>query len=319
MRVLRDLAEVPATPEGAVVSIGFYDGVHLGHRAVLGAVTGRATAAGYRSTVVTFDRHPAQVLRPDSAPRLLCDLDQKLELLATTGVDETYVIHFDVERSTETAEHFVREVLVAGLRARLVVVGEDFHFGHRRGGNVALLAEMGAELGFDVIGHDLVGIEGHHARPEEQVSSTAIRRALSEGRLDDANAMLGRPHEMRGPVVAGDRRGREIGFPTANVAVPPEMLMPADGIYAGHLVRADRSLLPAAVYLGHRPTFYDEGAATLLEVHCLDFSGDLYGERVAVRLEHRLRGDQRFDSVDALAAQLARDCDEARRRLGVAW
>jgi riboflavin kinase/FMN adenylyltransferase len=253
------------------------------------------------------------VLRPDSAPQLLCDLDQKLELLATTGIDETLVVHFDETASLEAAPHFVRRVLVDALSARLVVVGEDFHFGHRRGGNVALLQEMGAELGFEVVGLGLVGTDGEHARPEAQVSSTAIRRALVEGRVVDANAMLGRPHEMRGPVVPGDQRGRQIGFPTANVAVATEMLLPADGIYAGQLIRAAGAALPAAIYLGKRPTFYEDQPVSLLEVHALDFADDLYGERVGVRFTHRIRGDQKFDSVEDLSTQLQRDCDEARR------
>jgi len=196
------------------------------------------------------------------------------------------------------------------------VVGEDFHFGRRRRGNVALLEELGAEHDFTVTGYRLVGPDGAPARDDAQVSSTAIRRALAEGRLDDASRMLGRPHEVRGPVASGDRRGRELGFPTANVAVPTDLLVPADGIYAGWLVRSDGTELPAAVYVGHRPTFYDEGAAVLVEAHVLDFSGDLYGERVAVRFTHRIRGDAAFDSVDELAAQLQRDCDEARRLLG---
>ena len=314
MQVIRDLDDVSDLGR-SVVSIGFYDGVHLGHRAVLAAVREEALERGLSTSVVTFDRHPAQVLRPESAPRLLCDLEQKLELLASTGIDRTLVIRFDEERSNETAEDFVETVLVGALHAALVVVGEDFHFGHRRQGNVALLEEMGESLAFSVIGHRLVGADGHEARPEAQVSSTAIRRAVSEGRLDDANAMLGRPYEMRGPVVDGDKRGREIGFPTANVAVSDEMLLPADGIYAGHLVRADGEVIPAAIYVGKRPTFYDDQPGSLLEVHCLDWSGDLYGERVAVRFEKLLRGDERFDSVEALAAQLQIDCDQARRLL----
>lgn len=298
-----------------MVTIGAYDGVHLGHRAVIGEVRRRAEASGRRSAVVTFDRHPAQVIRPDSAPLLLTDLDQKLELLAETGVDYTVLVHFDRERATETAEHFVESVLVGCLRAAEVVVGEDFHFGHQRRGNVALLEQMGAVAGFGVLGHKLVGPDGAAARDDAQVSSTAIRRALHEGRLADANLMLGRPHQMRGVVVPGDRRGRTLGFPTANVAVPEEMLMPADGIYAGWLDLGGREL-PAAIYIGHRPTFYDDRAMTLLEVHVLDFSGDLYGERVAVRLTHRIRPDARFASVDELAAQLQRDCDRARQLLG---
>ena len=315
MLIAHTLGEVHAPPGGNAVSIGFYDGVHLGHQALANWVTERAAALGLSTAVVTFDRHPAQVLRPSSAPLLLCDLDQKLELLSRTGIDQAVVLRFDEERSNESPEDFVRTVLVDSLHAKLVVVGEDFHFGHRRSGNVALLAEMGAELGFEVIGHHLVGTDGADARPELQVSSTAIRRALAEGRLDDANTMRGRSHEMRGPVVPGDQRGRTIGFPTANVAIASEILLPADGIYAGRLVRADGEELPAAIYLGRRPTFYEDAEASLLEVHCLDWSGDLYGERVGVRLDHRIRGDRRFDTVEELRDQLAIDCSEARELL----
>ena len=307
-----------ATPQPpSVVTIGAYDGVHLGHRAVIAQVRELAAASDAQTVVVTFDRHPASVVRPESAPKLLTDLDQKLELLADAGVDATYVVRFDEARAKEPAEDFVRDVLVDCLSTRAVVVGEDFHFGHRRAGNVELLTEMGAGAGFGVSGIRLVGTDGHPARDDVQVSSTAIRRALHDGRLSDANRMLGRPHEMRGTVVAGDRRGRLIGFPTANVAIPREMLMPADGIYAGHLLRGgdDPERLPSAIYLGHRPTFYDETAATLLEVHVLDFEGDLYGESVGVTFEHRIRGDAAFDGVEALAAQLAVDCDRARSLL----
>lgn len=317
MEILRDLEACPHPPEGTAVTIGAYDGVHLGHRAVIGEVRERAAASGTRSAVVTFDRHPAQVIRPDSAPLLLTDLDQKLDLLAATGIDYALVVHFDEQRASESAEHFVESVLVGCLRAREVVVGEDFHFGHQRLGNVALLERMGRELGFGVHGHKLVGADGRAARDDAQVSSTAIRRALIEGRLVEANLMLGRPHEMRGPVVTGDRRGRTLGFPTANVAIRPEMLMPADGIYAGWLRRRDGSSLPAAIYIGRRPTFYDDQSMTLLEVHVLDFAGDLYGEDVAVVLTHRIRADARFASVDELVTQLRVDCDRARHLLGV--
>lgn len=314
MQVLRHDDPCPAPPERSVVTIGAYDGVHLGHRAVIAEVRRRAELEGARSAVVTFDRHPAHVIRPDSAPLLLTDLDQKLELLESTGVDYTLVVRFDTERATESAEHFVASVLVECLRARAVVVGEDFHFGHQRRGNVALLEQMGSEAGFEVLGHKLVGVDGEAARDDAQVSSTAIRRALHDGRLADANLMLGRAHQMRGVVVGGDRRGRTLGFPTANVAVPDEMLMPADGIYAGWLHRGAEQL-PAAIYIGHRPTFYDDRAMTLLEVHVLDFSGDLYGEPVSVDLTHRIRADARFASLEELSAQLQRDCDRARQLL----
>lgn len=320
MQVHHD-ADLPLGLGGSAVTIGAYDGVHTGHRAILEAISRRAEQSALSTVVVTFDRHPAQVVRPDSAPRLLTDLDQRLELLAATGVDHTLVVHFDRQRAAEPAEEFVREVLVDGLSARLVIVGEDFHFGHRRQGNVDLLRDMGLTSGFEVLGHHLVGPDGREARDETNVSSTAIRRALLEGRLDDANVMLGRPHEMRGPVVGGGRRGREIGFPTANVAIGDEILMPADGIYAGWLTVLDdaaegRAELPAAIYVGKRPTFYGDEAVTLLEVHCLGWSGDLYGRRVGVRFAHRVRADRRFDSVEELAAQLERDCSDARRLLG---
>jgi riboflavin kinase/FMN adenylyltransferase len=299
-----------------VLTIGAYDGLHLGHRTVIAEVIRRARAGGHRSAVVTFDRHPAQVIRPESAPRLLTDLDQKLELLDATGVDYVVVVHFDEARAQEPAEDFVRTVLVDCLNVKDIVVGEDFHFGHRRGGDVALLQEMGGVLDFGVHGHSLVGEDGRPARDDEQVSSTAIRRALHHGRLDSANRMLGRPHEMRGPVVTGDRRGADIGFPTANVAIAETMLMPSEGIYAGHLVlERTGERLPAAIYVGRRPTFYGDDAVVLLEVHVLDFDGDLYGETVRVSFEHRLRGDRRFDSVDELVAQLSRDCVQARRLL----
>ncbi len=315
MEVLRDLSACPRPPEGTAVTIGAYDGVHLGHRAVVAEVRRRAEALGVATAVVTFDRHPASVVRPESAPRLLTDLDQKLELLAETGVEYCLVITFDEGRSREPADEFVREVLAQCLAARVVVVGEDFHFGHRRAGNVALLRAMGAELGFEVDGLDLVDAAGRPADGATPVSSTRIRRALVEGDLATANAMLGRPHETRGVVAHGDKRGAELGFPTANVSVPGDILLPADGIYAGWFERADGSVHPTAISLGRRPTFYVEAHASLLEAHVLDFAGDLYDEHVKVRFVARLRGEERFDSVEALVSQIGRDCDDARRVL----
>ncbi len=312
MHVARNTTEVLDGTAGNVVSIGFYDGVHLGHRALITALTKLASERGLTTTVVTFDTHPARVLRPEVAPQLLCDLDQKLELLATTGIDQTLLLHFDAERAAERAEDFVTSVLVEALNAKVVVVGEDFHFGHRRLGNVALLTEMGERYGFEVIGHHLVGVDWTDARPEQQVSSTAIRRAVVEGRISDANEMLGRPHQIRGTVIDGDKRGRTIGFPTANVAISAEILQPADGIYVGELIRSDGETLPAAVYQGRRPTFYQDQASSILEVHVLDWEGDLYGEEVQIRLHERIRGDQRFDSVEALIARLAIDCQQAK-------
>jgi riboflavin kinase/FMN adenylyltransferase len=315
MEVLRDLLSCPRPPEGTAVTIGAYDGVHLGHQAVIAAVRRRAAERGLASAVVTFDRHPASVVRPESAPRLLTDLDQKLELLGATGIDYCLVITFDETRRRETAEDFVREVLAGCLSAREVVVGEDFHFGHARAGNVALLRKLGEELGFVVDGLELVGASGRAAGEEDRVSSTRIRHALVQGDLGVANALLGRPHEVRGVVAQGDKRGRELGFPTANVSVPGDILLPADGIYAGWFERADGSVHPTAISLGRRPTFYVEAHASLLEAHLLDFDGDLYDEHVKVRFVAWLRGEARFDSVDELVAQIDRDCQAARQLL----
>jgi riboflavin kinase/FMN adenylyltransferase len=315
MEVLRDLSSCPRPPEGTAVTIGAYDGVHLGHQALIAEVRRRAAERDLATAVVTFDRHPASVVRPESAPRLLTDLDQKLELLAATGIDYCLVITFDETRRRETAEDFVREVLAGCLAAREVVVGEDFHFGHARAGNVALLRKLGDELGFVVDGLELVGATGRVAGEEERVSSTRIRHALVQGDLGTANALLGRPHEVRGVVAQGDKRGRELGFPTANVSVPGDILLPADGIYAGWFERADGSVHPTAISLGRRPTFYVEAHASLLEAHLLDFDGDLYDEHVKVRFVAWLRGEARFDSVDELVAQIDHDCHAARRLL----
>lgn len=308
MDVLAGLQACPRPERGTVVTIGAYDGVHLGHRALLARVRRMADDLGAAAAVVTFDRHPATVVRPESAPRLLTDLDQKLELLETTGMDYAHVIRFDEERSKESAEDFVRTVLVDCLAARAVVVGHDFHFGHRRRGNVPLLQQMGAELGFDVLGISLLADEA----AGEPVSSTRIRRLLAEGDVVSASALLGRPHEVRGTVVQGDRRGRQLGYPTANVVVPGEILLPADGIYAGWYRRPDGSAHRAAISLGRRATFHPHAEASVLEAYLLDFDGDLYGERAAVRFVARLRDDARFESVDALVSQIDADVANAR-------
>lgn len=302
----------PGTPGPATaVTIGAYDGVHVGHRALLRDLCDRAEPAGLSVVVVTFDRHPAYVVRPESAPRQLTSLEQKLELLADCGVDRTVVVPFDEERANETAEDFVKEVLVDRLTARLVVVGQDFHFGHGRKGNVALLRELGARWGFEVVG---VGLTDDGTEP---VSSTRIRALLAAGDVEEAARLLGRPHEVRGPVVRGDGRGGpELGFPTANLEIPVDIALPADGVYAGHFRRADGSVHPAAINVGRRPTFYEPGTApVLVEAYLLHFDDDLYGEASRVCFAHRLRDEQRFDSVEDLIAQMHRDVAEAERML----
>lgn len=299
----------------SVVTIGFFDGVHVGHRALIRQLRADAARQGCQSVVVTFDRHPAAVVRPESAPALLCTLEQRLELLAATGVDAVVVVHFDEERSREDADHFVRRVLVDGLHTRRIVVGADFHFGHERRGNVARLTELGTECGFDVEGLVLVGPSGEAGPGGAHVSSTAIRKAFGAGDVASVNAMLGRPHEMRGTVEAGDARGRTWGFPTANVAIDPGIAMPGSGIYAGWAIdrtEITRGPLSAAIYVGNRPTVYGADGSLVLEVHLLDWAGDLYGHELAVRFTHHIRGDAKFDSFDELVAQIQRDCDVAR-------
>jgi riboflavin kinase/FMN adenylyltransferase len=293
------------------VTIGAYDGVHLGHRALLRDLSDRAAAEGLSTVVVTFDRHPASVVRPDSAPKQLTSLEQKLELLAECGIDRTLVVPFDEVRADETAEDFVEEVLVEQLGARLVVVGEDFHFGHGRKGNVELLRRLGAEHGFEVAG---VGLTGDGS---EAVSSTRIRALIAAGDVAGAAELLGRPHEVRGPVVRGDGRGGpELGFPTANLAVDDDIALPADGIYAGYFTRADGSVHPSAISVGRRPTFYEPGIApVLVEAYVLHFDGDLYGEPARVSFVEHLRPEQRFDSVEALIAQMKADVEETERVL----
>jgi riboflavin kinase/FMN adenylyltransferase len=296
---------------GTAVTIGAYDGVHLGHRALLRDLEERAHAAGLSTVVVTFDQHPAMVVRPESAPRQLTDLDQKLELLADCGIDRTLVIPFDLARAEESAAAFVKEVLVDSLGARLVVVGEDFHFGHRRQGNVALLRELGAVYGFEVVG---VGLTGDG---ETAVSSTRIRSLVAAGDVATAAGLLGRAHEVRGTVVHGDGRGGpELGFPTANLQIAQEIALPADGIYAGYYTRPGGPVHQAAISVGRRPTFYPPGAApVLVEAYLLDFSGDLYDEPGRVSFVCRLRDEKQFDSVGDLIAQLHDDVAATERAL----
>jgi riboflavin kinase/FMN adenylyltransferase len=316
VEIVTDSARAAPPAGGSAVTIGAYDGVHLGHRALLAELRARAEDNGLATVVVTFDRHPAAVVRPESAPKLLCDLDQKLELLASAGVDRTVVVRFDEERANETAEDFVTRELVEGLDARLVVVGEDFHFGHGRKGNVALLNEMGAVAGFAVDGVALSSEAGIGNDRAPAVSSTRVRTLVAQGDVEGAALLLGRPHQVRGPVVSGDRRGgAELGFPTANLDIPADICLPAPGIYAGWYERPDGSRHRAAVSAGRRPTFYGPDGDLLVEAFLLDFSGDLYGEQARLSFVHRLRDELAFDSVDELTDQMGRDVARTRELL----
>ncbi len=295
------------------VTIGAYDGVHTGHRFVIERVKRVAAEQGLASVVITFDRHPAEVVRPESAPRLLTDLDQKLELLAETGVDYVLLVHFDEGRADESAEDFVRDVLVGCLETRAVVVGHDFHFGNKRLGSVPMLQDMGASMGFDVTGMRLFS----DGLDKDPVSSTRIRALLAEGSVGEAASLLGRPHQVRGRVVHGDQRGRELGYPTANVALASAIALPADGVYAGWYQRPDGLRRPAALSLGRRPTFYEDQEMSLLEAYLLDFDGDLYEEPARVEFVAHLRSQAKFESVHALKEQMGRDVETTRHVLGM--
>jgi len=307
MQVLREPASLPDSVPGTAVTVGFFDGVHLGHRAVVERTRAVAAELGVPSAVLLLDRHPATVVRPESAPRLLTDLSQRITMLRELGVDYAVLLHFDEERSLQAPEEFVATVLAGELRARAVVTGEDFHFGLRRRGDPSMLRALAESAGFRAVQVPPLRVGG-----DDVVSSTAIRAVVAAGDMHRAAALLGRPYELHGVVEHGDGRGRTIGCPTANVAVAGDMLLPSDGVYAGWYRRADGTRFAAAISVGRRPTFYDENGLLLVEAHLLDFDGDLYGEQAWVEVTDWLRGQERFASVDELIAQLQRDVETTR-------
>jgi riboflavin kinase/FMN adenylyltransferase len=296
-----------------VLTVGNFDGLHLGHQAILRTVTGRARARGGEAAVYTFDPHPRQVLQPERAPKLLTTLEQKLELMEREGVDAVIVEPFTRDFARLPAERFVREVIHARMEPREVYVGYDFRYGRDREGSMRTLTELGPRLGFSVtiIPEVTVG--------ERDVNSTRIRALLAEGHVEEAATLLGRSYAVRGRVVPGDRRGRSLGFPTLNLAAENDVL-PARGVYAGAVRFLDAGTppagarLPAVTNVGRRPTFGPQDAV-IVEAHLLDFDGDVYGRRVDVEFEHHLRAEERFPDVDALRARIAADVKEARRRL----
>ena len=312
MKILHDKDDQLPAAISVASTIGVFDGVHVGHQEVFRMVRVVADRLGVASAVVTFDNHPALVVRPRSAPRLLTTLEQKLELIDAQGIDYAYVVHFDAERAGTHPDVFVEQVFVDSLHAKAIVVGEDFHFGRGRSGNVDALRKIGEEWGFEVHALELIQ---HSDEAREPVSSTKIRRALAGGDVARAALMLGRPYEVRGTVQEGDRRGQLIGFPTANIPVTKMMAWPADAVYAGWCDLPDGSHHPCAINIGRRPTFYEHAEQSLLEAHLIDFDGDLYGVQVAVSFVAFLRSERKFEGIDQLAIQLKKDVDEARKLL----
>jgi len=297
---------MPDALRGAVIALGNFDGFHLGHQAVAGEAIALAKAEGRPAIVATFDPHPVRFFKPDAAPFRLTTLDQRQELFAAAGADAMLVFAFDAELASTTAEDFMARLLVERLGAAGVVTGEDFTFGKGRGGNIELLKTRGAELGLSsrAVGPVLEG--------GEVVSSSRIREALKTGDCETAARLLTRPFAIRGIVQHGDKVGRTIGFPTANLPLG-NYLRPHYGIYAVSSQLADGTRLHGAANLGIRPSF--DPPKELLEPHFFDWSGDLYGQEIEVAFHHFLRPEAKFDSLDALTQQMLVDCDQARKLL----
>lgn len=309
--IVGDIEQV--RPEPSVVTIGVFDGVHRGHRTLVDRTVRSARRRGVRSVAVTFDPHPMTVVRPDLAPVLLQTVDDRAAALAAAGVDLVLVLPFTSELSRRTPEEFVDLVLAGRLGATVVVVGENFRFGHRAAGDVEVLAALGADRGFEVVARPLLDLG------ERPVSSSAIRRAIGRGEVEWAAEALGRPWEHVGEVVRGDGRGRTIDVPTANVAAPENLVRPGGGVYAARARHGD-DVWDAVVNVGTRPTF--DGTATTVEAHLLDTARgpeaggpDLYGRTLSLALLTRLRDERRFDGPDELVAQIHADVEQAREHL----
>jgi riboflavin kinase / FMN adenylyltransferase len=302
----------PVAEQPCVLVVGNFDGVHRGHQAVLKEAVEIASAAGLAASVLTFNPHPAAVVG-GGAPPMLTTLERRAELVGALGVDRVYVRTFDAAFAAWEPDRFARELVAQALRAKIVVVGENFRFGARRAGDLALLRSLGQELGFEVRVHATA------SDAKGRFSSTRAREAIAAGDLEEVRAVLARPHSLSGTVVHGDERGRSINFPTANLAPVPEML-PPDGVYA---VQVDQifpdgevgPLTGGVTNIGVRPTVGD-GKRTV-ETFLLGFAGDLYDERLRVHLVARLRDEQKFDGLEPLRAQILEDCLQARRKLGL--
>ncbi|HUZ41378.1 MAG TPA: riboflavin biosynthesis protein RibF [Acidimicrobiales bacterium] len=303
MIVVRDGETSKLSTDDSVVAIGVFDGLHLGHQAIIDMLLhlDGERARDAIPTILTFDPHPAQILAPERGLRLIGTLEQRLEGFEALGIEQVRVLTFDRRLADESAHDFVGRVLAGELHAWEVVVGEDFRFGHDRLGDVELLSAEGQRYGFGVYEAPNFGAP--------RWSSSAVRRALKRGDLSEANATLGRPFVLRGSVEHGDARGAELGFATANLATAPLQLVPLEGVYAGAVRTPDREWWPAAISIGTRAQFYDDGELSV-EVHVPGYEGDLYGATLDVAFIERLRDQEVFANVDMLSAQIGRDVRE---------
>lgn len=314
MQRWRGLEDIPEDWGRSVVTIGSYDGVHRGHQVIIGRTVERARELGIPSVVVTFDPHPSEVVRPGSHPPLLAPHHRRAELMAELGVDALLILPFTAEFSKLSPADFVVKVLVDKLHARVVVEGPNFRFGHRAAGNVSLLTELGSTYDYEVEVNDL-RVTGE-AGGGDPFSSTLTRRLVTEGDVAGAAEILGRPHRVEGVVVRGAQRGRELGFPTANVETLPHTAIPADGVYAGWLEVAGEAM-PAAISVGTNPQF--DGTERTVEAYAIDRVGlDLYGLHVAVDFLAFVRGQLKFDSIEELLEAMGDDVKRCRELIGVA-
>lgn len=308
MQRWRGLEDIPQDWGRSVVTIGSYDGVHRGHQLIIGRAVDRARELGVQSVVVTFDPHPSEVVRPGSHPPLLAPHHRRAELMAELGVDALLILPFTVEFSKLSPADFIVKVLVDKLHARAVIEGPNFRFGHRAAGNVAVLSDLGVTYDYEAEVVDLY-VTGE-AGGGQPFSSTLTRRLVAEGDVEGAAEILGRPHRVEGVVVRGAQRGRELGFPTANVETLPHTAIPADGVYAGWLT-ANGERMPAAISVGTNPQF--EGTERTVEAYAIDRVGlDLYGLHVTVDFLSYVRGQQKFESIEALLEAITDDVKRAR-------
>ncbi len=307
MELIRGAHNLRPRHQGCVATIGNFDGVHLGHQAVLGQLAQKGAELRLPAAVITFEPQPQEFFAPDRAPPRLTRFREKLQALNRYAVDRVLCIRFDQSFSHVSAESFIDRILIDGLGVRYLVVGDDFHFGHQRRGDFAMLAAAGAEHGFPVVNMHTFCIDG------ERVSSTRVREALARGDLGRAEQLLGRPYRMSGRVARGDQRGRTIGFPTANLHLHRRST-PLQGVYAVEVFGLDPEPLPGVANVGNRPTV--DGTRSLLEVHLLDFSQDIYGRYVHVDFLQRIRDERRFDSFEALKQQILLDAQAARDYFG---